>query len=147
MDIYIKSTFLFDKVKSTIDECFSAINEYSYTFKQEYFFTFSDTDQKLKIYTDEYRKFRSVLLDRFNFLGDCAAQISSLLLDADRLGDLENIQRLKAVFESYLLLEKSFYEYSKAVEVALSKDAPSISVIMQNLSRLKLSFESLYEML
>ena len=147
MDISTASISLFGEIKTTLDSCLSTIDEYSNTFKQEYFFTFSNPEQKFKIYADEYRKFSAIFISYFDSLGSYATQISSLLLEADRNGDLEAISPLKSAFEAYLLVEKSFYEYSKSVEKELSKNNPSISCLTLNLSKLKLSICSFYEKL
>ena len=139
MNISDTSISIFSKLKAVLDNCFDTIDDYSKTFKQEYFFTFSNAEHKAKLYSEEYRKFNAAFIKHFNQIGTYTAQISTLLLEADRNGDLEAIPPLKAAFESFLVVEKSFYEYSRATEKELSRSEPSISCLMQNLSGLRIS--------
>jgi len=147
MDLLASSTPSFNAIKDIIKKSVEAINDYNDTFKQEYFFTFSNSKQKAELYIEEYRKFRAVFNSYFNDIDRYSSQISSMLLEADRSGDVETLSILKNVFEGYLDLEKSFSKFSIAIEKEISKNEPSISVLTENLSKLRIAIISFYEKL
>ena len=137
---------LIENIKRNMLLLNSKILEYSLTFKQEDFYTF-EREEKKEIYKKAYYNFASEIKEIFSALEDNLFAVSSLLLAADREGDVENVVFYSKIFEAYLRFQKSVHAYTYASEKELSKNVPSLTVLFNALEKLKMSSSMFFDVL
>ena len=134
---------LFLKTKSILSQILEQIDKYTLAFKQKDFFTFSDIEERSKIYKREYYEFIIEFNKLYTLLGQCMSEIVALFLEADRNGDEEKIALLNTIFENHLLLEKALLTFTLESEKELSDDCASVSALLDSANRLSLSIKAL----
>ena len=138
---------VFEKIQALLSSASEETHKYCLTFKKEDFFTFSDAKKRNSLYKKEYLNFICKINELSVPLGDRVAEISSLLLEADREANDEKISVLNAVFQKYLIFEKELYIFTDTTEKELEKGAASVSVMSESANRLLVSIKVFYECL
>ena len=65
------------------------------------------------------------------------AELSSLLIKADKAMEIELTLSLEARFKAYKLFETSLYEYTSTVESAFDNNQLSVSVLLNSIQKFK----------
>ena len=99
------------------------------------------------MYKKEYVSFICKINELSVPLVDRMAEISSLLLEADREADDENISLLNSVFQKYLVFEKELFIFTDTTEKELETGSASVSTMSESANRLLISIKAFYEYL
>lgn len=142
-----KCKIVFEKIQALLLSASELTQKYCLTFKKEDFFTFSDAKKRNSLYKKEYVSFICKINELSVPLGDRMAEISSLLLEADREADDEKISVLNSVFQKYLIFEKELFIFTDTTEKELEKGLVSVSVMSESANRLLVSIKAFYECL
>ncbi len=133
------------QLSSRILDLISLINDYMHLFEVKDFYTFSSKNERNASYKNEYRKFIINSTEPIERISVSVAEISSLLVMADRDMDSAASERFKDIFESYLLFESAFANYKKETEHMLSIENISVSSLLDGAKKIKLHIENLLD--
>ena len=141
----IQKSQICSQLSSKLFDFISLIDSYIQSFEIKDFYTFSSEKARNNLYKNEYRKFILNTTDQIGGISIYIAEISSLLISADRDMDSLSAEDLKDIFESYLLLESSLGDYKKETERMLSQQNISVSALLNGAKKIKLHIEALLE--
>ena len=138
---------LFKSMKNILDKLLKQTDSYTLIFKQKDFFTFSDIEERRKIYKREYYSFICDFNTAYSSLKQHISEIVTLFLDSDRNANEEKTILFKSIFEKHLLLEKELLVFTSTTEKELSEKEPSVSLLLDSANRLSISIRSLLDSL
>lgn len=142
--IAIKKQKLFTELSNSLRRLFKQIFEYMQTFETESFFTFSAQKQEEQL----KREYNSFIFKTSSILSETStsvANISSLLIDADKEMDNESAASLKEAFDGYVLFEKAFTEYKRDIDIMFSRGSVSVSRLLDGAKKLTLYINSILD--
>lgn len=133
------------QLSSRILDFISLIDDYTRVFEVKDFYTFSSENDRSSSYKNEYRKFIISTAEPTESISATIAEISSLLITADRDMDSDSAEQLRDIFESYLSFEAAFGDYKKETERILSLPGISVSALLSGAKKIKLYIMTLLE--
>lgn len=149
---FMKNQELIDKVReictqmaATINFVISLTDKYINSFETEDFFSFSDTEKRLKALKKKYAEFFASLAEPLNKLENDAAEVSTLLIRADIEMNLDMITYLQMLFEEYLQFEKTLAAYGTNVKRVFEEKNISISLLLNEANKFKFSLMALLQ--
>lgn len=138
---------LFLNIRSLLKQLLEQIDKYTLSFRQKDFFTFSDIEERSKLYKREYYTFICEFNTVYASLGQQISKIAMLLLESDRNMDEEKTVLFNSIFEKHLLLEKELSVFTYATEKELAKASSSVSLLLDSANRLSISIKALSDSL
>ena len=123
----------------------SVVDSYIQSFEVKDFYTFSSVKARNDLYKNEYRKFILNTADPIEDISFSIAEISSLLISADKDMDSLSAESLKDIFESYLLLESALGDYKMGTERMFAQENVSVAALLNGAKKIKLHIEELLE--
>ena len=138
---------LFQNIRSLLKQLLEQIDKYTLSFSQKDFFTFSDIEERSKLYKHEYYTFICEFNAIYASLGQRISEIATLMLEADRSMDEEKTVLFNSIFQKHLLLEKELSVFTSATEKELAKASASVSLLLDSANRLSISIKALSDTL
>ena len=121
----------------------NSINVYINEFDKNHFLNFSNNKALIKKYADRYFLFISNISNAITELKNLNARLSSLLIEADKIMDVELVISCEQKFNAFEIFEKDLYEYTATVENAFSTSMATSTFLINALQKLKNSVEQL----
>lgn len=134
---------LFVELETLLDSLLSESMIYINSFEIKDFFSFSNSDERIKFYKNEYLKFSSKIALPLECITTKMYMISALLIEADQNILEDTSAQLKAVFEEFLAFELALSSFTKETKAALSKEQLSVSTLTDCAKKLSFSINAL----
>ena len=106
---------LYAKLSVELDGLTRVLKEYAGSFSKDDFYSFSDTERRIKQYRERYSSLVADMAPHYKTRCELAANISSLLIEADRTDD-ECSSSLEAAFEEYARFERATASFSSEAQ-------------------------------
>ena len=106
-------------------------------------FSFSTLDKEKC--EEDYMNFLLSISSKISELTDTNAELASLIIASDKAEKIETTVLLQKRFDSFCLFEKSLYEYTNAIDNAISRKNISASFIVSTTQKFKLATQLLQQ--
>ena len=132
-----ESTRISTKTINESQKIISAINAYTSSFNVKNSFSFSVSKEQIEEIFENYLHFAASIYNTVMALSTLNAELSSLLIEADKAMEIELTLSLEDRFKAYKLFETSLYEYTSTVESAFDNNQLSVSVLLNSIQKFK----------
>ena len=120
---------LFIELELLLDTLLAESMIYLNNFEIKDFFSFSNSEERIKYYKSEYLNFSSNIALPIEGITAKMYMISALLIESDQNMLEDTSAQLKSVFEEYLTFEATLASFTKETKTALSKEQFSVSML------------------